>query len=46
MSTPAWWEEPFQDLQATARESAGRRIAVVTLDLPDKRNAMSDPMTE
>ena len=45
MSTPAWWEEPFQDLQATARESAGRRIAVVTLDLPDKRNAMSDPMT-
>lgn len=45
MSTTAWWDEPLQDLQASAREAGGRRIAVVTLDLPDKRNAMSDPMT-
>jgi enoyl-CoA hydratase/carnithine racemase len=45
MTSTPWWDEPFQDLQATRREASGRRVAVVTLDLPDKRNAMSDAMT-
>jgi len=40
-----WWEQTWADLRVEAREASGRRIAVVTLDLPDKRNAMSDPMT-
>ncbi|PID96789.1 MAG: enoyl-CoA hydratase [Actinomycetales bacterium] len=46
MGETSWWADTYTDLQVTAREHAGRRIAVVVLDLPDKRNAMSDPMTE
>lgn len=40
-----WWDTTWDDLRAEAREASGRRVAVVTLDLPDKRNAMSDAMT-
>jgi enoyl-CoA hydratase len=41
-----WWDTPWEDVRAEARETRGRRIAIVTLDLPDKRNAMSDAMTQ
>jgi enoyl-CoA hydratase/carnithine racemase len=46
MAGADWWETSWAHLRAEARQAGGRRVAVVTLDLPDKRNAMSDPMTE
>jgi enoyl-CoA hydratase/carnithine racemase len=46
MTAQTWWEVPLTDLRAELREASGRRIAVVTLDLPDRRNSMSTPMTE
>ena len=45
MSTQPWWETQFEDLRVASREASGRRIAVVTLDLPDRRNSMSTAMT-
>lgn len=45
MSAATWWETQFEDLTATAREASGRRVAVVTLDLPERRNSMSAGMT-
>lgn len=43
---PAEWATlPLQDLRVESRAVSGRRIAVVTLDLPERRNAMSAPMT-
>lgn len=41
----SWWDIEWMDLRVELRPASGRRIAVVTLDLPEKRNAMSDPMT-
>ncbi len=46
MADGSWWTQTYPDLDVRRRESSGRSIAVVTLDLPDKRNAMSDPMTD
>jgi enoyl-CoA hydratase len=46
MGSPQWWEQSWTDLRVQERATSGRRIAVVTLDLPDKRNAMSDAMTD
>ena len=40
-----WWTTPFEDLRVEAREASGRRIAVVTFDLPERRNSMSTAMT-
>jgi enoyl-CoA hydratase/carnithine racemase len=40
-----WWTTPFEDLRVEARESSGRRIAVITFDLPERRNSMSTAMT-
>jgi enoyl-CoA hydratase/carnithine racemase len=40
-----WWTTPFEDLRVQAREASGRRIAVVTFDLPERRNSMSTAMT-
>lgn len=45
MTGRQWWDETFEDLRVTSRESSGRRVAVVTLDLPQKRNSMSAAMT-
>ena len=45
MSALTWWETPFEDLSVARREASGRRVAVVTLDLPERRNSMSGPMT-
>jgi enoyl-CoA hydratase/carnithine racemase len=45
VSSQQWWDTPWEDLRVESREACGRRIAVVILDLPDKRNAMSDAMT-
>jgi enoyl-CoA hydratase len=45
MSEQPWWETEFEDLRTELREASGRRIAVVTLDLPDRRNSMSTAMT-
>ena len=45
MTTSTWWQLPLEHLRAQMREVSGRRVAVVTLDQPDKRNAMSDEMT-
>jgi len=45
VSSVDWWDRTWADLRVQAREASGRRVAVVMLDLPDKRNAMSDPMT-
>lgn len=42
---PSWHESQFGDLLVEAREASGRRIAVVTLDLPQRRNSMSTAMT-
>lgn len=39
---PAWAGAAYEDLSVQARPD---RVAVVTLDLPDQRNKMSDPMT-
>ncbi|KNX36544.1 enoyl-CoA hydratase/isomerase family protein [Luteipulveratus halotolerans] len=46
MTDALWWDLPLDDLRAERREIDGRHLAVVTLDLPDKRNAMSDAMTD
>lgn len=46
MTASAWSSSRFEDLRVEQREASGRRIAVVTLDLPERRNAMSGPMTE
>jgi len=40
-----WWSTPYDDLLAQAHEVAGRRIAVVTFNLPERRNSMSEAMT-
>ena len=40
-----WWDGEYEDLQVRAHEASGRRVAVVTLDLPRRRNSMSGPMT-
>ena len=45
MTEPSWWTSPYEDLRAEAREASGRRIAVVTFDLPERRNSMSTAMT-
>lgn len=45
MSAQPWWETELEDLRAELREASGRRIAVVTLDLPERRNSMSTAMT-
>ncbi len=45
MTTSTWWHFPLEHLRADLREVCGRRVAVVTFDQPDKRNAMSDEMT-
>jgi enoyl-CoA hydratase/carnithine racemase len=45
MTVPSWWTSPFEDLRVQAREASGRRIAVVTFDLPERRNSMSTAMT-
>lgn len=42
---PQWWAAPYEHLLVERREAHGRAIAVVTFDLPEKRNAMSDQMT-
>lgn len=41
----SWWECEFEDLRVELRQASGRRLAVVTLDLPERRNSMSTPMT-
>ena len=45
MTSPRWWTTPLEHLRAEVREVGTRRVAVVTFDQPDKRNAMSDEMT-
>jgi len=40
-----WWNTPYDDLLAQAQEVAGRRIAVITVNLPERRNSMSEAMT-
>jgi enoyl-CoA hydratase/carnithine racemase len=45
MSAQPWWETELDDLGVELREASGRRIAVVTLDLPERRNSMSTAMT-
>lgn len=43
---PAWWDAPYEHLRAVREEAAsGRHVALVTLDLPERRNMMSEPMT-
>jgi len=41
----SWWNTPYDDLLAQAHEVAGRRIAVITFNLPQRRNSMSEAMT-
>ncbi|WP_235531411.1 enoyl-CoA hydratase/isomerase family protein [Phycicoccus sp. Soil748] len=45
MTGHEWWDGEYEDLQVRAHEASGRRVAVVTLDLPERRNSMSGPMT-
>lgn len=45
MSEPSWWDQPYEDLALERHQAGRRRIALVRLDQPDKRNAMSDAMT-
>ena len=45
MTGRQWWDETFEDLRVARRESSGRTVAVVTLDLPQRRNSMSAAMT-
>ena len=40
-----WWDGDYEDLQVRSHEASGRRVGVVTLDLPERRNSMSGPMT-
>jgi enoyl-CoA hydratase len=44
-TTPNWWNTPYDDLLARAQEVADRRIAVITFNLPQRRNSMSKAMT-
>lgn len=44
-TTRKWWNTPYDDLLAQAQEVAGRRIAVITFNLPERRNSMSEAMT-
>ena len=44
-SPAQWWTSPFEDLRVEARGASGRRVAVVTFDLPERRNSMSTAMT-
>lgn len=46
MSEQTWWGSSYEHLRVERHEHAGRHIAVLTLDQPDKRNAMSDAMTD
>jgi enoyl-CoA hydratase len=46
MTLAAWWDQAHTDLRVERLVSSDRHIAVVTLDLPGKRNAMSEAMTE
>ena len=46
MTDQNWWTIALEDLRAEVREASGRRIAVVTFDLPGRRNAMSTAMTQ
>ncbi len=46
MTDPNWWTIALEDLRAEVHEASGRRIAVVTFDLPGRRNAMSTAMTQ
>ncbi len=41
----SWWQTPYEHLVVESREASGRRVAVVRFDLPERRNAMSEPMT-
>ena len=41
----SWWQTPYEHLAVESREASGRRVAVVRFDLPERRNAMSGPMT-
>lgn len=41
----SWWQTPYEHLAVELREASGRRVAVVRFDLPERRNAMSGPMT-
>jgi len=45
MSEQSWWERPYEDLRVECREASGRHVAVVTFDLPQRRNSMSEAMT-
>ena len=45
MTQEQWWQASYQDLRVDKEDVAGRRIALVSLNLPAKRNAMSDAMT-
>jgi len=45
MSEQSWWECPYEDLRVECREASGRHVAVVTFDLPQRRNSMSEAMT-
>ncbi len=40
-----WWEQDFEHLSVTRRVQGERHTAVITLDLPEQRNAMSEEMT-
>lgn len=40
-----WWEREFEQLGLRREVVDGRHVAVVTLDAPRRRNAMSDAMT-
>lgn len=46
MTDPNWWTSALEDLRAEVHQASGRRIAVVTFDLPGRRNAMSTAMTQ
>ena len=45
MTGTSWWQTPYEHLAVEVREASGRRVAVVRFDLPERRNAMSGPMT-
>ena len=45
MTGTSWWQTPYEHLAVESREASGRRVAVVRFDLPERRNAMSGPMT-
>ena len=45
MTGTSWWQTPYEHLAVAVHEASGRRVAVVRFDLPERRNAMSGPMT-